>query len=209
MKLSSKFPGTCSECGDRFPAGTEIEWERGRKEVRHYDPRVCEAVKHTRAAMPKPPVYAVVAEGSLVPIVDFLRTAAERLRFPKVRFLLHDDVTELKLAIAGPNSREPGSLQVVIAGQWVGRINMKGVATAGVANDPVLCAHLEYIAKDAAAAAKRYGVKTGRCSFCNLPLTDAGSVEVGYGPICARNYGLPHSPRGTWVPEPLPVAVGE
>lgn len=30
-----------------------------------------------------------------------------------------------------------------------------------------------------------------------LPLTDAGSVEVGYGPVCASHWGLPHSPKGT------------
>jgi hypothetical protein len=42
-----------------------------------------------------------------------------------------------------------------------------------------------------------------RCSFCGLALTDEGSVFMGYGPICARNYGLPHVALGTY--ELLPV----
>lgn len=35
---------------------------------------------------------------------------------------------------------------------------------------------------------------TGHCSFCQRELTDAGSLEVGYGPICADRWGLPHAP---------------
>jgi len=36
-----------------------------------------------------------------------------------------------------------------------------------------------------------YGQRTGRCSFCARELTDARSVTVGYGPVCAGYYGLP------------------
>ena len=42
--------------------------------------------------------------------------------------------------------------------------------------------------------AAQYGKVTNQCCFCGRLLTDdkAGrSVEVGYGPICADNYGLP------------------
>lgn len=30
-----------------------------------------------------------------------------------------------------------------------------------------------------------------RCCYCNLPLEDVRSKEVGYGPICATHWGLP------------------
>lgn len=40
-----------------------------------------------------------------------------------------------------------------------------------------------------------YGKKTGQCCFCALPLTDEVSVEFGWGPVCADNYGLPHGKR--------------
>ena len=40
-------------------------------------------------------------------------------------------------------------------------------------------------------AAKKYAFATSSCSFCSIALTDKRSVAVGYGPICASNYGLP------------------
>jgi len=39
--------------------------------------------------------------------------------------------------------------------------------------------------------AKVEGQATNRCMFCARRLTDATSVEVGYGATCASNYGLP------------------
>lgn len=36
-----------------------------------------------------------------------------------------------------------------------------------------------------------YGKKYKSCCFCGIGLTDARSIVVGYGPICAGNYGLP------------------
>lgn len=42
-----------------------------------------------------------------------------------------------------------------------------------------------------AAEAKAFGVATSKCVFCALALTDGRSTEVGYGPVCATNNGLP------------------
>lgn len=42
-------------------------------------------------------------------------------------------------------------------------------------------------AEEAAAFGKLYGI----CIFCNRDLTDERSIEVGYGPVCAENQGLP------------------
>jgi len=44
-------------------------------------------------------------------------------------------------------------------------------------------------------AAKLYGHQTGSCMFCARKLTNPQSVTVGYGPICAANYNLPHGDR--------------
>ena len=44
------------------------------------------------------------------------------------------------------------------------------------------------ISADEAAA---WGHAHDRCVFCSLGLTDERSVAVGYGPVCAGNYGLP------------------
>lgn len=42
-----------------------------------------------------------------------------------------------------------------------------------------------------AGIASEYGRLTGNCCFCGLELSDARSVTVGYGPICADKFGLP------------------
>lgn len=35
-----------------------------------------------------------------------------------------------------------------------------------------------------------------RCCYCNLPLEDERSKQVGYGPICAKHWGLPWGTKG-------------
>ena len=40
-------------------------------------------------------------------------------------------------------------------------------------------------------AAKAHAALTGECSFCGAELSDERSKSVGYGPVCAENYGLP------------------
>ena len=61
----------------------------------------------------------------------------------------------------------------------------------------VVDAPLATIAGNHAEAALAYGALMCKCSFSNLPLTVAGSVEVGYGPTCAKKWGLPRQPKGT------------
>ena len=41
----------------------------------------------------------------------------------------------------------------------------------------------------------RVGRETGICCFCAALLEDPESVRRGYGPVCARNNGLPHGNR--------------
>lgn len=36
-----------------------------------------------------------------------------------------------------------------------------------------------------------YGQMTGNCCFCSHALTDGPSIVAGYGPYCAKHYGLP------------------
>tara|TARA_R110000824_G_scaffold88823_5_gene218220 strand:+ start:4803 stop:5903 length:1101 start_codon:yes stop_codon:yes gene_type:complete len=41
----------------------------------------------------------------------------------------------------------------------------------------------------------RRGKSSGRCCFCNKHLNDEKSTAHGYGPTCARNYGLKYSKK--------------
>ena len=188
--MISKFPGTCSRCRGRFPAGTTIEWTKGYGAA-HADLNACLA--NTAPATP-----VLVPTIDLKPIADFLMAARARgLKFPKARFLAPGG-GELRLSLAGANAKKPDSIQIVMRDIWVGRVEPDGrVVGDSLLQNDVLGHYLLTIAGNPAEAAKAYGALMCRCSFCGLALSDAGSVEVGYGPICARKWGLPHSPKGT------------
>ncbi len=90
--------------------------------------------------------------------------------------------------------REPGSVGVEVRGEYAGRISRDGT-WASRGRHEGLDAFMADFAADPWAVAARHGKKSGRCCFCARKLTDAkekGSIEMGYGPICAAKYGKPH-----------------
>lgn len=91
----------------------------------------------------------------------------------------------------------PGSLAIVIGGNYYGAIRPDGRMTQDLAKDIATQKYLLVVAENPINAAKEYAALMGLCSFCGKELTDAGSVEVGYGPVCASHWGLPHKPQGT------------
>ncbi len=50
---------------------------------------------------------------------------------------------------------------------------------------------LERLEADPVGFLAECGKSMGRCCYCNQPLSDARSKEVGYGSTCAANWGLP------------------
>lgn len=193
MTMTARFAGTCKACHHGFPVGTLVEWTRG------------VGARHVAGACPTTPppapasrmVVRSVAIPALLSIVEFLAAAHGRgLRYPKARFLAPGG-GELLLKRAGNASAHTGAVNVLVAGEWVGRINLDGTVVGRLAGRSDLMQTLAVIATDPAGAAKSYGALHCHCSFCGLPLTDAGSVAVGYGPVCADHWGLPHTPLGT------------
>lgn len=189
MTMFASFAGRCVKCGGAIFPGDSIEWIRG-EGAWH---RVCPPAAATPTVVNVTPSTVVPVDSSL--IVKFLTDAKARgLKFPKVRFLAPSG-GELRMSLAGGSTKYPGAVQVKVDGNWIGRIGADGVVTRGI--DGALLAAIVKIAADPAAAAKAYGALMGHCSFCNLALTDEGSVEVGYGPVCAKSYGLPHKAKGS------------
>lgn len=199
MTMTAKFAGTCGRCQQRFAAGTTIDWERGKKAV-HAGP--CPPAPAQPVQQPIP----LVPQLDATPIVQFLAAAKARgLKFPKVRFLAPGG-GEMRLHVSGERSRVPGSVQVLVDGVWLGRIEPSGaVVGASLKSQTCVLDALATIAADPATAAKAYGALMRRCSFCHASLTDEGSVEVGYGKQCANNYGLPWQRGG--VRELLPLVA--
>lgn len=210
MTMNARFSSTCGRCKQQIVVGQRIEWERGTAAI-HANAQLCAVMVQAAAEQPK-------VEMDLKPVADFINAAKGRgLKFPKVSFLLSPTQT-VTLSVAGEQSKAPGAVQVKMAGvhgtgyyenKWVGRVTVAGMVEGPLAGAQYANVReaLKEIAADPAKAAKEYAALTGACSFCNTGLTDEGSIEVGYGPVCAKRFGLPHKPKGSKVVGESPVAL--
>lgn len=135
--------------------------------------------------------------------------AGEKIKFPHLllRHVCDGYAETIKLWIAGARSMQPGSLSVTttaVAREWLGRVMPDGTWTPGhtrtVAEyDSVADLLCELIAAPQATLAAN-GKSAGACCYCGSELTDARSVEAGYGPTCARKWGLPWGTRDSEPP---------
>jgi len=152
-----------------------------------------------KATQPKPEPVSINV-GNVTAIIDLLERAKEHLKFPS--FVMGDRDVALRVSIAGQRAAVPGSITVVGADKdvdgrrpWYGRITRDGGYEPSLklsANEQTAIAGmLQQFAADPAGEAGRYGRLHGHCCFCNLPLSDERSTEVGYGGTCAEHYGLP------------------
>lgn len=136
------------------------------------------------------------AKIDLTRITAMFARAAESLKAPRVRFLT-DTLGEFFVAPAPATGKNAGFLYVKSGGNgYLGKISPDGVfSPSREAPENVLDALVTFAA-DPAAAALAYGQATSNCCFCALKLEDPVSVELGYGPICAKRWGLPHRHTG-------------
>lgn len=143
------------------------------------------------APKPTPKVYANV---DFKPIQDLFDTASQRLKRVKIKT---QDATGQAVVFnrAGANSKYAGQIMITDGqpfgqNKFFGRIDVTGEFFATRAATQQVCEAVEEFSNDPAGAAGRYGRLTGGCSFCNHGLKDDRSLAVGYGPVCARNFGL-------------------
>lgn len=122
--------------------------------------------------------------------------ALQHLKRPKITFQ-SDRLGAIRIAVAGKNSRYAGMLMVTDGGpfgynKWFGHIDTEGKLIEGRNKlDDNQLEFLRAFSRDPVRYAKEYASESGACCYCNRPLTDERSTEVGYGPVCAKNYGLP------------------
>lgn len=129
-------------------------------------------------------------------VYRLFKIGAEHLKFPKIRLAVinNENYTEYLLRLASVKSKNPGSININTkqGNEWVGFIATDGILIprCDLKNHPGLVDLLTELASDPVNVAKKYGGLTGNCCFCSLPLTDERSTQAGFGPVCARNYGL-------------------
>lgn len=114
---------------------------------------------------------------------------------PKMRALAFPG---LRIARAGAASSNPGGLWVTDGGGWgesvyFGSIRADGSFRIRREVAPAVREMLRRLAAFGAAEIARVGRASGICCYCGRRLDDPVSFSLGYGPVCARHHGLPHS----------------
>jgi hypothetical protein len=135
--------------------------------------------------------------GSFDGVVKLFNKAKEKLKYPKIHLMCAGHL--VSLAVAGPMSKAPGSINVMGEGkfpnrEWFGRVSPDGKWSPSQTIAPdmmtALMDLLKKFGQNPARVAKEHGKLTGNCCFCNSALTDVRSTAAGFGPVCAKNYGL-------------------
>jgi hypothetical protein len=124
----------------------------------------------------------------------FEEAHASGLSYPSIKIVEEAPEPGLRMYRASSRSSRPGSVAVTDAeGEafW-GRIRKNGTFHPRESVPEWAVEVLEEFASDPALIARKEGQVTGKCCFCGLELTEEGSISVGYGPICAENFGLSH-----------------
>lgn len=201
--MTARYPGKCVNCKQAFPVGTAIVYNTSLRTTAH---TTCPPVVHVVSTLPAIDVRNIVA---------FIDGAKQRgLKFPKLRVLDPTGTVEALMFVTTRGSA-PGSVAVKVGGRFVGTVTPQGEGRGAFGSDVTMRTWISVVNSAPLAAAKMFAAIKCSCSFCGLPLTDEGSTEVGYGPVCAKNWGLPHKAKGTQelspvvevvvTPEPSPV----
>ena len=119
------------------------------------------------------------------------------LKYPAIHLLV--DGMNVTLKVAGKRSKYTGEIMVTDGRPYGENTYYGRVSAAGEWHKPFKPVQgmdkvenlLIAMATKPAETAAEYGHLTGRCCFCRKALNDERSTEVGYGPICAKHYGLP------------------
>ena len=136
---------------------------------------------------PKPTPNKIANVDKLMEAFD--AAGKNKLKKPKLRF------QGFEATLAPAKGKNPGAVYLKSGSQYQGKI-VKGEFLKSRECDQVIAEHILETMKDPLAAAVAYGKRTGRCTFCNKELgkgktaASRESVERGYGPVCAKNFGF-------------------
>lgn len=130
-------------------------------------------------------------------IVAMFVAAGAELKWPKITMeTTEGSVVALRLVRKGRNAGcvnvSNGEKRWSSTNVWYGRLRPEGQWELNGDVAPDVLALLEAMSADPMTVAMEYGMRSGNCCFCTKGLTTEKSTVLGYGPVCARRYGLPH-----------------
>ena len=152
----------------------------------------------------KTPAPAPRTVGNILSIIGMFAHAKEAgKKLPVIR------LNGFKLSLANDASKNAGCVYVKDEhNMYVGKITPAGelicLRELGESLKDSAAAAITTFAADPLGAAKAYGQSYHSCCFCGIKLTDkkaGGSIEMGYGPICAEKFGLAHSGKARFQAE--------
>ena len=146
-----------------------------------------------RASQPRPePVVTITVD--FKPIQDLFDLASKSLKRIKIKL---QTATGQAVVIhrAGAMSKYAGEILITDGApfgqnKFFGRVATTGEFFATSRATQEVCQLVKEFSENPAETAGRYGRLTGGCSFCNHGLKDQRSTQVGYGPVCAKRFGL-------------------
>jgi hypothetical protein len=141
---------------------------------------------------PPPPPKGESLGGSLTAIIEKFKTAkSNHLKRPALLFFNIGNASKVRVTLAPDNGKNPGCLYVKADGVYAGKINASGEYFASKGASSELTKFLHEFAADPVGVGAKNGKDAGCCCYCSRELTDDRSLEAGYGPVCAGNWGLP------------------
>lgn len=176
------------------------------QEVNSLGAEQAEPSRGKRVASPTPVSSSVAGNWpeidcrSIIEMFDF---ASTKIKYPNVTIPI-TQYEKLKFHRMSATSRAPGNITVTDGGKFpdhklYGEISHSGKFLWNaiiIRRDrwvvPAIVKTIDNFTELAAISGK----ETGFCCYCGLGLTNKHSLAVGYGPICAANYGLPWGEDG-------------
>ncbi len=118
--------------------------------------------------------------------------AAEHLRYPAIN-LVSKEGRRIRIYRA-----TKGYIAIKVDGEYVGKL-VSADAPILLYSAKELLPEIDTLMSNPISESALQGREYGRCCFCNRELDNEGSIQHGYGPICAEKWGLPWSDKRNWL----------
>lgn len=125
-------------------------------------------------------------------IFELFTRAATHLRYPAIN-LTSKDGHKIRIYRA-----TKGYIAIKVDGEYVGKL-VSADAQIILYSAKELLPEIDALLSNPISESALRGKEYGRCCFCNRELDNEGSIQHGYGPICAEKWGLPWSDKRNWL----------
>ena len=125
-------------------------------------------------------------------IFTLFNRAAETLRYPAIN-LTSKDGRKIRVYRA-----TKGYIAIKVDSEYVGKL-VSADAQIILYSAKELLPEIDALLSNPISESALQGKEYGRCCFCNRELDNEGSIQHGYGPICAEKWGLPWSAERNWL----------